>query len=382
MGAELLKTIAVKLEKKQDSIFTYPVEKQRKYVGHFPEPKDGFDRGYFQYCCQMKQYGEPIHGFLNLSALPLSLYYMTSFRKTHIEKARTVDAVFFNEGKPFNIIPDCVTETSPDILTVTGDQRCLSGEDMTFLKKVFRKHPFSWMLWLKVILKLSQYSYAISKYAPKAIISCNEFSYTAPILTEYCRTRGVKSINVMHGEKLYTMRDTFIKYDEFYVWSKEYADLLIDLRADPDQFRIEVPQSLRINTQDRLNVKYDYTYYLASESEEELQKICTMLQKLKNRNLNVAVRPHPRYSDLASVDRIFDFVDIEDTSTLTIEQSLLQTENAIALYSTVLTQAYHAGIGIVIDDVSATAKYEKLAQLGYVMLKVEHKLLSSVSNEQ
>ncbi|MBE5749323.1 MAG: hypothetical protein E7346_00470 [Clostridiales bacterium] len=380
MNTSFLHSVANKINKKQNSIFTYPVEKQKKYVEHFPEPKDGVERSYFQYRCQAKMQGALLQALLSFSALPLSIFYLLKLGKSS-EKEESFDAVFFNEGKPFNIIPDELLGKYDKIKTISTVQGCLSKEDRRFLRKIFKRYPFSWLLWLKLILKISQYSHAITKYSPKAVIACTEFSFTASILTEYCHFRGVELVNVMHGEKLYYMRDSFVKFDEFYVWNQQYVDLLCSLRADKDQFRIAVPKSLRISIDDSVTVKYDYTYYLGEETIEELGRISENLSKLKDGGKEVSIRPHPRYSNVAEINKIFEFANVEDTKTVTIEQSLLQTKNAVSLYSTVLMQAYSSGINVVIDDVAAPQKFSKLEELGYVMLKVPHRKMSELVTE-
>ena len=381
MSTEFLKKIAVRIGTRKNSVFTYPVDKQKEYVNHFPEPKDGFERAYYQYCCQMKLYGKPIHIAINFAALPLSLYYLNQFGKSSVAEAKHADAVFFNDGKPFNIIPDSVLERYSNIITLSSDKRQLRKEDKVFLKSIFRKYPFSWMLWLKTVIKIAQYSYAISTYAPNAIISCSEFSFVSPILTEYCHTRGVKLINVMHGEKLYYMRDTFACYDEYYVWDQYYVDLLTDLRADKAQFRVELPASMQIKKQSDIDIQYDYTYYLAAENKETLQVIADALRLLQNKGKRISVRPHPRYSNVTLVRELFDFANIEDYKAVTIEQSLLQTGNAISLFSTVLNQAVSASIPIVIDDLCTPANFHKLKELRYICLNKEHNLLSEVIGE-
>ena len=110
MGTQWLKNIAVAICNKQSKDFTYPVEKQKAYIAHFPEPKDGVERGYFQYCCQMKLYGHPLHFLTNLAALPLSVYYLATYKAASTAPKQTADAVFFPDGKPFNIIPDSLRE--------------------------------------------------------------------------------------------------------------------------------------------------------------------------------------------------------------------------------------------------------------------------------
>lgn len=381
MGTGFLKKIAVSVEKKQDTLFTYPVTKQQKYVAHFPEPRDGIERGYFQYCCQMKLYGRLLYTALNMAALPLSWRYMMKFRRASEETGAHADAVFFDDGKPFNIIPDVVQEEYKEIVTLSSDNRTLNKADKKFLKKIFRKYPFSWLLRLKLILKIAQYSYAITKYDPRAIISCSEYSFTSPFLTEYCHTRGVKLINVMHGEKMYEMKDAFSKFDEFYVWDQAYVDLLCDLRADKDQFRIAVPQSLRIEGRDAAKIEYDYTYYLAAESVDAMKKIAEALKRLHDGGKKISVRPHPRYSDAKTVSELFGFANIEDARSITIERSLLQTGTAVSLFSTVLNQAQSNSIPIVIDDISNPAHFEKLKELRFACMSREHKLLSQVVGE-
>ena len=193
--------------------------------------------------------------------------------------------------------------------------------------------------------------------------------------------RGVKSINVMHGEKYYYMRDSFVHYDEFFVWSQTYVDLFLSMRAAKEQFVVEVPRSLRIENDGSIEKKYDCTYYLAVPTDEELAITAEKLKKLNDCGNRISVRPHPRYSDISKVRALFPFANIEDVKAVTIEESLLQTRAAVAIYSTVLYQAYCNGIAAVIDDVSAPARFARLKEVGYVMLSLEHRLLSEMLEE-
>ena len=378
MGTEWLRKIGASIGGKQNRMFNYPVEKQKAYIARFPQPKDGFERGYFHYCCQMKLYGQPLHFFMNLAALPLSLYYLLTYKSAGKAGEETADAVFFHDGKPFNIIPDSLQARYAKIVSSAGDGKALTKEDRKFLNRIFRKYPVSWMLWLKVIIKVAQYSYAITKYNPKAIICCSEYAYTGPFLTEYCHTRGVKLINVMHGEKMYYMRDSFAHYDEFYVWDQHYVDLLTEEGARQDQFLVELPGSMRICKQADIPVQYDYTYYLQDESKETLQVIANALQSLHAQGKRISVRPHPRFSDPVLVKALFPFANMEDCKAVSIEQSLQQTGAVVSLFSTVLNQAVNSGIHIVIDDVSQKAHFEKLKQLRFICLYKEHQLLSEI----
>ena len=381
MGVMWLKKMAVKLEKKGDSLFSYPVKKQEKYVKHFSEPKDEFERSYFQYCCQMKLYGPFLHAMLNVAALPLSVVYLIKYKRNSVAKADSHECVFIKNGLPENIIPTSLRQREKEIPAVELTDNLLTKSDTAFLRKLFRRYPFSWMLWLKTIVKLSQYSAVISKHSPSVLVSCDEFSFTSSIMTKYCRQNGIKRINVMHGEKLYFMRDSFVDYDEYYVWNQYYVDLLVELGARKEQFRVELPESMVIKKRGDVCICYDYTYYLADESKDTLQVISSTLRTLYDKGKRVSIRPHPRYSDMKLVNEMFDFANIEDYRSVTIEQSLLQTDTAISLFSTVLNQAVSNSIPIVIDDLSNRKHFEKLKELKYVVLNKEHKLLSEIIGE-
>ncbi len=381
MSLKLLKRLAVKISSKQDSLFNYSVEKQKSYIKKFPEPRDNFERSYFQFCCQMKLNGTVMHITQNVVALPLSLFYIIKYKRRTDNIFQKSDAVFFYGGKPENIIPDSLRKRFSNIALYGEGDGNLKKQDIKFLRKLFKRYPFSWMLWLKCILKVAQYSKAIRETNPKAIISCDEFSFTSSVLTEYCHTKNVQLINVMHGEKLYYIRDSFFKYDEFYVWNKKYADLLISLRAEKSQFRIEAPESLLIKQNNRINKIYDYVYYLGNENEEQIKEISKVFFALNKNGIKTAIRPHPRYSDMSIINREFSFTDIEDTADVSIEESVLRTKAAVSIYSTVLNQAYHSGVKVVIDDITNRQRYTKLKELGYVMLSVEHKKLSDILEE-
>ena len=123
------------------------------------------------------------------------------------------------------------------------------------------------------MIKIGRYSFAIEEFSPEAIAVCAEYSFTSSVLTAYCKQRNIKHIDVMHGEKMYYMRDSFFKFDECYIWDEYYGKILASMKADKNQFVVEVPASLKFDGELIRTQKYDYTYYLGAESEEVLKKI-------------------------------------------------------------------------------------------------------------
>ncbi len=374
--ANKLKKIAVRLEIENDSVFGYPIEKQKSYIAHFRDPKDDIQRSYFQYRCQMK-FNKPIISFLvNLASFPLLIWYLRKSNDSISHYKKDVQSIFIANDMPSNIIPDVLRKKARVIEIINDKKENLTKEDKRYIRALWRRYPFSFQFVVKCVLKIRYYSYEIQRVHPDNIITCNEYSFTSSVLTNYCEEKGIKHINVMHGEKIYYMRDSFFRFHECYVWDDYYCKLFLQMRAAQSQFRVAVPPSLQFPKDMVISKTKDYTYYFGWESGEKLKTIVNAMVALNNHGLKVAIRPHPRYTDLNEIKNCAPELEIEDCNTMTIEQSLKRTKNAISVYSTVLNQAYNNDIGIVIDDISDKEKYEKLGERQYIMLNKPHKLLS------
>lgn len=374
--SDVLRTFAYKFDKSQDSIFSFDIKKQEQYIERLGVPSSNIERSFFQYKCQMRLNGYFRKTLLNISAMPLNILLLLKYRKNHVEKIKSVDAVFFRDGKAANILPGSLQKEFKEIEISPKEGLFLLREDLTFIRGIMKKYPFSFFFCLKNIIKIARYRYVIESYNPKSIIVCAEYSFTSSLLTEFCKNNGIEHINVMHGEKLYHMNDSFFNYDRCYIWDDFYKELFLKLEAGEKQFIVEIPDSLKLEGVNEAKKELDYTYYLAGEKLEYLNKLVKILSNLKEQGYRVAVRPHPRYSDLELINKIFKEFEIESNNDYTIEESLLRTNNAIALYSTVLTQAVNNGINIVIDNITNEEYFLKLEELHYICIKKNHKLLS------
>ena len=380
---DMLRKMAVLLERRQDALFSYDVDKQRKYIEKLGNPRDEIERSYFQYKCQMQFNGKGITFLLNLVSFPVAIIYWFKYgKKGQVNQMEPKSLVFFRDGKPENILPKSLKNKYDTIESNPVEGTLLTEKDKKFIKKIIYRYPFSWQFILKCLIKIGRYSFAIEEYSPEAIAVCAEYSFTSSVLTAYCKQRNIKHIDVMHGEKMYYMRDSFFKFDECYIWDEYYGKVLTSMKADRNQFVVEVPASLKFDEELPRIQKYDYTYYLGAESEDVLKKIAKILEKLYKNGKRISIRPHPRYSNMDLVKKIFAFANVEDTKKISIEQSLLQSGAAISLYSTVLNQALYNSIPIVIDNMSNPENFNKLKELGYVCLYKEHKLLSEVMEEK
>lgn len=374
--ANVLRKIAVKLELCNNCDFGCPVEIQKKYINHFSEPENDFQRSYFQYKCQMRFYKPIVSFMLNIFSIPFILLYMLKKGAPQTEMKK--NAVFFADGKPENIIPDVLRKKIGNIELVSEKKECITKDDRLFIINLWKHTPFSFLFILKCLLKVRYYSYEIHKNHVKSIIVCNEYSFTSSVLTEYCKKHGALHVNVMHGEKLFNMRDSFFHFHECYVWDNYYKELFLKMRAESTQFMVAVPPSLIISEKALMPKTIEYTYYLAEERGKLLANVVEIVKKLKKNGLKVAIRPHPRFTNMKELSCLAGSIEIENFKKITIEQSLKRTKNAISLYSTVLNQSYNNAIGVVIDDVSDKDKYNLLRERAYIMLNKPHKLLSQL----
>lgn len=381
---QMLRSVVIRLNGDRNTLFDVPMARQKAILEGLPEPKDLLKRAYAQYRCQMMLERPILRAGYQLAAmLLLPVYRRQLLRRPASRKEETVDAVFAFGG-PDTILPCSLRQEYPGIRQVRDFQNALflTREDCSFLRELARRYPTAFYFRFKCMAKLAMYRSLYETYRPKAIIVSEEYSYTSSFLTEYCHRLGVEHINVMHGDKLYDIHDTFFCFDRCYIWDQFYRDLFCELRAEPTQFRMEMPPSMQPWDAQDVEKAVDYTYYLQAETSQMLEKIAESLQTLQKSGAVVAVRPHPLYSDMETVRRLFSDFEIEETAEVGIETSILRTRHVIGLYSTVLYQAHINHVPVVIDDLTAPERFAQLKSLRYIMLDKPHGLLSALLQEE
>lgn len=357
-------------------LFSFEIVNQKKYLKRFGDPKDDIERSYFQYKCQMKL----MHPIIQISLQVFSLVMLGVMRLRKyavLPKKESCDALFISEGIPSNVIPEILIDEFKNLKIIQNvDDVYLDNEDKNFLRQISERYPLSFYFRFKILLKTQLYSAWRYTYNPRAIIVCSEYSFTSSVMTKYCEQYSIEHIDVMHGEKLFYIRDTFFRFNRCYIWDKFYKKLFTELRAADDQFIEQLPRSMKF---DAVNTdkQCDYTFYLGQESTKQLVKIDGYCRKLIEMGNTVMVRPHPRYSNMKELKKYFDSDIIEDTA-LSIEESLVGTKYVVSLYSTVLNQALHNQISIVIDNMTEPQKFRKLKELEFICLNKPHRLLSDI----
>lgn len=375
-----LRRAVLRIQSRGSSEFHKPVALQREFLRQLPEPKDLTERSYLQYRCQQMLEGGGFFFLCSMAAmLLLPLYRRKFFSAPTPSCEQAADAIFLFSGER-NVLPKSLQEEFPRLVHLRDFQShyFLAPEDRAVLVQLRRRYPFAFYFRFKCMLKMGMYRWSYETYHPRALIVSSEYSYTSSFLTAWCRQTGVEHINVMHGEKLYHIRDSFFHFDRCYVWNSFYQQLFAQLRAEEYQFCVEVPPVQQPWTDLHVEKAVDYTYYLQAQDTSALQIVAAQMSRLQRKGYSVAVRPHPIYSDRKAVSQIFDGCIIENPQELPIQTSVLRTRHVISQHSTVLLQAHTNGVPIVIDDVSKPEDFRKLQELQYQMLSEAHELLSQV----
>lgn len=376
---EFFKIINKKLyaKKNADFLVRSNAEEEKQYLEKFRLPKNQVERSFFQYLCQNREEQKRTKIIKFLIFTPIIITYLLKpnfpVRFKNEEKV-----LFLSEGMEYSLMPKSLKEQYANIKIInvkkTNKNFYLSFGDKIAISKFFLNYWKYSEFVLKVLLKTGFYSSVIQTYKPDTIIVHNEYSYTSSFLTGYLQNRKIKHINVMHGEKLYNIRDSFASFDKFYVWDYHYVELLSDLKQPKEQFVVEPPEITNYKIKE--DIIYDFTYYLGNESYDVMKRINNSLKLLAAKGHKIVVRFHPRYSDSNEIKELFENFIIEDPSKISIIASLSRTRNVVSLYSTVLFLNYLRSGDNVIDDLNDIEKYNKLQELRFIMLNKPHQLLS------
>lgn len=352
------------------------LQKDIRFLNELKEPSNDRERSYCQYLCQMNNIGILKRMFVNFVSLVLYFPFLfallaMSNMKSHNQQKKSI---FWNKlGK--NIIPISIQKKYNPFKITDREIGFLLAEDIFYLISIMKNIGFHPYFHLKTLLRISYYRKIIMKYHPDVIIATCEYSFTSSVLTEYCEKKKVKHINIMHGEKLWDIHDSFFRFSKCYVWDDFYVELFKSLKAFPTQFRIELPPSMKIVGE--IGKTIDYKFYLDSLSKRELKRIALYCDLIKKSGYSVMVRPHPNSSNIKKLKRYIDISMIEDNK-IGIDTSILTTKSIIAKCSTVINQAYYAGKEIIIDDITDKKLFSILKERNYIGFKLEHKLLSVV----
>lgn len=372
------------------------IRAQKAFFSSLPAAQDDYQRAYNRYLCKLKWfpwwYGLCM-GVVSFFALPVcwAIFVLRGKRyaKTRAE-AQTCDAIITQSAiLPYDdIIPEELVKKYPRMLGIdvpSMQEMYIDEGAQAIIGKCLRQHPFSFFFNFTILYQLARYCVWIRKYKPKAIIRyAHEKQIEMPLVSLFCEQQGIESLAFMHGVCQYKLTQAYLRTTKFYVWDEHYIELFTGMGCPREQFVLYKPAKLSGICEPRKNpddYSYYATYYLCNENKAALQKIAQEMTILRDSGRRCKIRPHPRASDMALVNEIFGGLEIEDTRTVSLADSLECTRYTIALTSTVLSQAYYSGKEIVLDDCTERESFELLEEKQNIMINKPHRLLSELLAE-
>ncbi len=362
-------------------LFDIPVDVQKDFLQKLGSPHDDIDRSFKQYQCQKlftRKWKTFLLNMFSLILAPILLLVLLT-KGLFVRKGAKIEAIA-SFPLAMNIFPvELLREFDADE-TQWAKGRSLQINDVSFLMKIFVRGFLNPYFVCKSLYILSSYSDMITKHTPKALLAHCEYSFTSSLLTAYCHKKGVLHINTMHGDKFFYIRDSYTHFDRFYVWDEHYKSLLLSMMAESSQFRFFMPEFLKFDCAKYENKDYyaDYKYYLQINTEDELKTILGSMKCLERSGASYKLRPHPRYSDMSRLLQLTDESHIEYPQQVSIQESVANCKCVIGSFSTVLTQAYYSGKGVVLDDITYKERYEKLRDMRYYLSNKETLKLSDL----
>jgi len=340
-----------------------------------------FYRSFLQYKCQAYKipfFKKLIINSISLIAIPLLILLLIFSSllnrnlKENILGSRDTILLGFSITYDKDLIPKSILENHKVISMNSKKFIFINNKEVwVFFKFLIKKFTFYFYFIFKLLVKITIYNYFCQKYKPVAIVDNAEFSFTSSIITAFLEKKNIPYINVMHGEKLFDIGDSFFRFSECYVWDKHYIDLFKCLYAYEKQFKIEIPprhKKLKNNNiflQDKKILKY---YWASERKKYELLYIFNGLNKLRKNGFKIIVRYHPLHKEyfFKYVISYCDDLIIEKPECKDIYDSLLETNYVLATYSTVLSEANIMGKIPVINDYRDNIL--KLERLNYIIV--------------
>lgn len=347
-------------------------KKQEKILEKY-NPDDDYSRSFCQYMCQKRANKKIFNIILNVASM---------FSLIRIKHRTNSDALTEKYDNVLVYVHDL--ENVPDEYRTNylflEELNCYYSDDRTrsIYKDLKKKYFWHFYFRAKVYNKLLNYNYIINYCKPRNIITSNEYSFTSSILTNYCEENNVKHIDVMHGEKVFDIINAFFRFSKIYAWSDNYIELFKNLKAKINEYDIYIPKK-RFYIDVKEEKEFDLTIYLQEQNNRQMRKLNKALNEIND--LRISIRPHPRYTNFKSFQKIFKNFNLEDFRKISCEESIARTKCVCSIFSTVILQAHYNNVNICIDDISLPCVYKKLDDLDYNFVKENIKLSNYIKKE-
>ena len=373
------------------------ISEQKRIIDSFGMPGDDLDRVYYNYLANAEAESALKRVFLNTAgffAVPvfIILYALNrlTLRPKENEKAVLVNAKN-RVGKAYSYedrIPDELYREFGTIKVLEYDSfpdfrtGVLSVPGFKLFLRFFIRHPLKGFINYRVLLNIGAFNRILLEYRPAALITYRaENNNTSSIITALCENNRAEYICFMHGEMFGNIQCAFVRFSRFYIWDGHYKEILSWGNSPADQCIVYTPGIYR-KIEKKENPGFFITYYFSGSTknnrDDNAEAVKKELKNFTDKGYRCKVRQHPRWSDEKQIEEVFTGtgIEIEDYRSVTVGESLADTEYVAGTYSSILTEAEHSGLSVILDDVTDKALFKELTGKNFIMLKKPHRLLS------
>lgn len=292
-----------------------------------------------------------------LLILPSILFLIT--KSTLRKKSFKVSSLHFSKLIPMKIIDPTSRLVSKSF--------SLSLSELSFIIRAFGLKVLRPYFFFRIIWKSALYFDTINKFSPKKIYCSEEMNFESPLLTLICQKYNCLHSNVMHGDKLFYIKDAFVYFDEFFVWQADFKHLFIDMKAEVQKYIYfnPVPQKYCSTTPKPKSFKY-YAQHSKDLKEFE-QRILNAFNFSKKHKMQFIFRPHPRHYSEAEIKIVKKYNIKVESFEKNILDSLAEAHTVCAEWSSVLFQAKFMNRELVIDNTNSK-NIDKLRELNFIIL--------------
>ncbi len=298
----------------------------------------------------------------------LALFVLSSLRprKVPAESNRPDLVVFFWWERLYKFIDDCHLPGQTHVL-YRARHVCFGHREIRFFLRTIAVCPrilCSPELLCNFVRWLGYYGYVIQHYQPKeAVVHFFENTASSSLMTAYLHEKGLRHINVQHGEVMFTAMSAFCWFDEVRLWGEHFRDVFLCNRSPAGAIRVwgtqyhrELFREVRNQNQPRPKRLLIIDPFMYEEHEVHYAMIKKVVERL-DPGWEVRVRRHPAElrARLEWMDRLNTELGLtqqslhleEERPTVPIEEALGKSRVVLGVASTALIEGWIVGCKVI-----------------------------------